>query len=91
MKFILEDTNAQIDKILYDYCEVFSRKKSHVAVVNFILTLSNLDITKMYKFQKVNSQKFEDWEEEIISDLVGLGMIRIVEYVDSFLINGIHL
>ena len=52
--------------------------------MNFILTLANLDISKMYFHEHTNGKKFETWEEQIMKDLASLGMIRIKKYVSYF-------
>ncbi|EAR85847.2 transcription factor Tfb2 (macronuclear) [Tetrahymena thermophila SB210] len=78
MEFILEDTNTQIDKILTLYCYQYSRnhKISVETAVSFLLTLSNLDITKIYQNTYNNeTATFQPRELEFLNDLHSLGMV----------------
>ncbi|KAL4510587.1 hypothetical protein ABPG72_004741 [Tetrahymena utriculariae] len=78
MEFILEDTNTQIDKILTLYCYQYSKNHriSVETAVSFLLTLSNLDITKIYQNTFNNeTSTFQPRELEFLNDLHSLGMV----------------
>ncbi|KAL4463975.1 hypothetical protein ABPG74_005912 [Tetrahymena malaccensis] len=87
MEFILEDTNTQIDKILTLYCQRYS-KNHNISVetaVSFLLTLSNLDITKIYQNTFNNeTTTFQPRELEFLNDLHSLGMVFKKELVNYF-------
>ncbi|EGR33999.1 hypothetical protein IMG5_027880 [Ichthyophthirius multifiliis] len=85
MEFILQDTNAQIHQILFYYCQVFAQMENieEEDIINFIITLSNLDVNKTYFFnyrseyaKKQNIDQKFTFELKILSDLAKLGMIK---------------